>query len=474
MKISIIVPVYNVEAYLHECVDSILNQSYQNLEVILVDDGSPDSCPQICDEYAIKDTRVKVIHKENGGLSDARNVGIATSTGDYVLCIDSDDYWGDKEGIASLIDVVDKHDGKVDIVMFGRTVHYEDNNKVSIWPSLDLERINGRGKIEVLTYLTEIGNLYTSACNKMILRSLLVNGVEFKKGLLSEDLDWSLQVYLKANRFYAVNNPFYQYRKRSGSITTTMKEKNFRDLLYIISKWTEKLPSIEMPDEERNIYLGFLCYQYCILMGLLSRADKSIREAIQKEMKQYEWLLKYDCNYKTHLVCTLYKTIGFNLTVKILSVYLAQNVQAKRILLIINKLRGGGEALFVEFSKGQMKNCVVVVVLLPKTDNILSEKCPKNGISVIELEAGSLYSPFCKLKLYKLMPLFDTIHISLFQSLYWITMTKRISCNRQKIFFTEYGNHNRRRNIRMLRMTDQLVYSIYNPIIDFSNPTIKA
>lgn len=341
IKISVIVPIYKVEKYLHQCVDSILNQSYQNLEVILVDDGSPDCCPVICDEYAVKDTRIKVIHKANGGLSDARNVGIAASTGDYVLCIDSDDYWGDKDGIVSLVDVVVKNEGKVDIVMFGRTVHYEDNNKTNIWPFLNLERINGCGKIEVLTYLTEIGNLYTSAYNKMVLRSLLADDVRFEKGLLSEDLDWSLQVYLKANRFYAVNNPFYQYRKRSGSITTTMKEKNFRDLLYIISKWTEKLPSIKMPDKERDIYMGFLCYQYCILIGLLSQANEEVRERIKKEMKQYEWLLKYDCNYKTHLVYKLYKALGINLTVKILSVYLKQNVAAKRILHVVNNLQLG-------------------------------------------------------------------------------------------------------------------------------------
>lgn len=337
MKVSVIVPIYKVEKYLHKCIDSILSQSYQNFEVILVDDGSPDCCPAICDEYAAKDTRVKVIHKENGGLSSARNAGIAVSSGDYILCMDSDDYWGDKEAISSLVNVIIQNGEEVDIVIFGRTVFYEDSDKTNIWPSLDLDRINGCGKIEVLSYLTEIGNLYTSACNKLIKRNLLIDGVKFEKGLLSEDLDWSLQVYLKAEHFYAVNHPFYYYRKRSGSITTTMKEKNFRDLLYIISKWSAKLPSLNITDEERAIYLGFLCYQYCILMGLLSCADKRVREDIRKEMKQYEWLLKYDCNYKTHLVCKLYKTLGFNLTVKILSVYLKYNVTVKNI---IQKFRG--------------------------------------------------------------------------------------------------------------------------------------
>lgn len=91
-KLSVIVPVYKVEPYIHKCVDSILGQTYTNLEVILVDDGSPDNCGKICDEYAAKDKRVKVIHKKNGGLSDARNAGIDISTGDIIGFIDSDDY----------------------------------------------------------------------------------------------------------------------------------------------------------------------------------------------------------------------------------------------------------------------------------------------------------------------------------------------------------------------------------------------
>ena len=90
--ISVIIPIYNVEKYLNKCIDSIINQTYKNLEIILVDDGSPDNCPQICDEYAKKDNRIKVIHKKNGGVSSARNVGLINSTGNYIGFIDPDDY----------------------------------------------------------------------------------------------------------------------------------------------------------------------------------------------------------------------------------------------------------------------------------------------------------------------------------------------------------------------------------------------
>ena len=90
--ISVIVPIYNVEEYLNRCVESIVNQTYQKLEIILVDDGSPDNCPRMCDDWAKKDSRIKVIHKENGGLSDARNAGMKITTGEYISFIDSDDY----------------------------------------------------------------------------------------------------------------------------------------------------------------------------------------------------------------------------------------------------------------------------------------------------------------------------------------------------------------------------------------------
>ena len=93
--VSVIVPVYKVENILHYCIDSILNQTYKDFELILVDDGSPDRCPKMCDDYAKKDSRIKVVHKKNGGLSDARNAGMAVATGEYISFIDSDDYVSD-------------------------------------------------------------------------------------------------------------------------------------------------------------------------------------------------------------------------------------------------------------------------------------------------------------------------------------------------------------------------------------------
>ena len=107
MKFSIIVPVYNVEKYLNQCVDSIMNQTYKDIEIILVDDGSPDNCPKMCDEYKEKDSRIKVIHKPNGGLSDARNEGLKVVSGDYIAFIDSDD-WIELDAFENFFGAIEK------------------------------------------------------------------------------------------------------------------------------------------------------------------------------------------------------------------------------------------------------------------------------------------------------------------------------------------------------------------------------
>lgn len=110
--VSVIVPIYNVEPYLKRAVDSIIDQTYSRLEIILVDDGSPDSCGKICDDYAKKDNRIKVIHKANGGLSDARNAGLDIATGDYIAFVDSDDYIAE-DFVKTLLAELEKHDADV-------------------------------------------------------------------------------------------------------------------------------------------------------------------------------------------------------------------------------------------------------------------------------------------------------------------------------------------------------------------------
>lgn len=318
--ISVIVPIYKVELYLQECIDSIRNQTYRNLEIILVDDGSPDNCPKLCDKFAKEDSRIKVIHKTNGGLSDARNTGLIQATGDYVLFIDSDDYWNDMTGVATLVSCA-KSFVNADIVIFRYKSLFRE--KVFESKQFDLNQINGKDKTDALSYLMDQGDLMASACLKLVKRQILIeNKILFEKGLFSEDLDWTLSLYSKAANICAINMPFYAYRHREGSITTTMKRKNFLDLLYIINKWRTIIPELSIPQKEKNIYLGFLCYEYSILLGLLYRADAVTRKELKTQLKPLTYLFQYDVNHKTHKVALLYKLFGFNITCWILQQYI--------------------------------------------------------------------------------------------------------------------------------------------------------
>lgn len=325
--ISVIIPIYKVEAYLHQCVDSVLNQTYQNLEIILVDDGSPDNCPKICDEYAVKDKRVKVIHKINGGLSDARNAGLNASTGEFILFLDSDDYWIGADSVKELSEFLDKQE-KVDIIYFDRVTFYENSyGKKVVSKEYDLERVNGKSKTEVLTYFIGEGIFIVSACHKLIRKSILIdNDIVFEKGLLSEDIDWNFKLTLCAEHFFVINNPFYGYRKREGSITTTFGIKNAKDLLYVIDKWAKYIPGNVANQKQKELFLGYCAYLYGILMGYVKTlTNKEERLDIEEKMGSLKYLLHYNVNYKTNNVLKLFKLFGFHTTCRILSFYIYLN-----------------------------------------------------------------------------------------------------------------------------------------------------
>lgn len=216
-KISVIVPVYKVEKFLKRCVDSILDQTYENLEVILVDDGSPDASPLICDEYAIKDSRVSVIHQKNSGLSGARNAGIDKATGKYIAFVDSDDY-------------IAPHMYET---LWNNMVNYEA--QISI---CRLQRFSGtyyegelESEIHISTYDNETalknlhledGEMYTVAYNKLYLRSLFKN-VRYPVGRLNEDEFTTYKVIDKSNKIVITTEKMYFYYYNDNSITTGKK-----------------------------------------------------------------------------------------------------------------------------------------------------------------------------------------------------------------------------------------------------------
>lgn len=213
--VSIIIPVYNVEKYLERCITSVITQTYKNLEIILVDDGSPDRCGKICDEYAKIDNRIKVIHKENGGLSDARNVGIDASNGRYLMFVDSDDYIS-PDMVEVLYDrvCIDKSDMAIcDFV-------YVDENYREIEEKNNNTPIKNEiiSRYDALKKLTENGNWYYVAAVKKLYEKRLFDDIRFPKEKLHEDEFTVHHIFDKCNRISCVEKPMYFYVQRNFSI----------------------------------------------------------------------------------------------------------------------------------------------------------------------------------------------------------------------------------------------------------------
>lgn len=209
--VSIIIPVYNVEKYLERCILSVINQTYSNLEIILVNDGSTDNSAKLCDELAKKDVRIRVIHKENGGLSDARNVALDAIHGEWVSFIDSDD-WVDEKYVDILLKSALKNNAQISVALYKNVKNSENPKKE-----------NYKEQIKVLNNKEGIKNLLyqkyytTSACCK-IYAAKLWNDIRFPKGKLYEDVITIYEIFKKADKTVFVNRHIYFYFQRNGSI----------------------------------------------------------------------------------------------------------------------------------------------------------------------------------------------------------------------------------------------------------------
>lgn len=310
LLISIIVPVYGVERFLGECIDSILAQSYRTIELILVDDGSTDSSPQICDKYALLDSRVKVIHQPNGGVSRARNVGLKRATGDYILFVDGDDTLGDTHGVAHAVEMLSQNP-EIDILSFELT--YITNKGAYELPPLDVDKLNSLTKEEAIKHLISIDRFDSAACSKFIRRQIIVdNDIKFIPDIRSEDYDWTLNVVLHSVVIRFMSQRFYHYRQWEGSASATMSTKHLWDIWHTIKLWYDKRP-------ESGLYLDYIAYIYGFLMSRLYLIpEKKLRQELSSQMRKYSHLLKYRGSKKIKSVATLYNICGFSLTCKIL------------------------------------------------------------------------------------------------------------------------------------------------------------
>ena len=254
--VSVIIPVYNVEEYLSRCVESVLTQTHRNLEVILVDDGATDSSGAICDHFAGMDSRVKVIHKANGGLSSARNAGIDIAQGAYLEFVDSDD-WIEPDAVQSMLSMALAEN--VDLVVGGRwdVKAKTGEKKKGLCPKIR-EVISGE---EMVGRIFRWDHCDSSACDKLYAHRLF-REIRFPHGKVCEDVPIMYKIVLDAGRVGLLDKPVYNYYHRSGSITfTTVSDKNFHFSQHteVILPWIlEHYPRLEM--EARYLRVRSLVY----------------------------------------------------------------------------------------------------------------------------------------------------------------------------------------------------------------------
>lgn len=322
MKISFIVPVYKVEAYLRQCVESLTSQTYKDIEIILVDDGSPDGCPALCDQFASEDKRIRVIHKENGGLSDARNVGLNAAIGDYIVFVDSDDWWNDANCLQQLVAELEKTPD-IDFLGYNFKKQFEDTGKTVFAPAYSEATLSASDRSVCLYTLAKQGVFPISACTKLMRREFLTeNHLFFIKGLISEDIPWFIDLISASKECRFVNMYVYNYRQeRTGSITNSFSEKKFNDRIGIIKSESAKVIGRDLTEKGKKGLYFFLAYEYTQFINGINRFEGTKQKEVIDDLNKYQWLLKYSLNYKVaipRIVCGLF---GLHNTARLVSIF---------------------------------------------------------------------------------------------------------------------------------------------------------
>lgn len=308
MKVSVIIPIYKVEEYLRECVDSVISQTYSNIEIILVDDGSPDACPRICDEYASKDERVVVIHKENGGVSSARNAGIKRASGEYLMFLDGDDWLKNKyaiEIISSRIKLTNP-----DVLSFNFEKVYDSGKRIVYFSKQKSMPVNIDTE-DSLKYIKKNDIWISSACNKVIKHEFFSSGeIYFRHGITSEDIDWSLRLLIctKINDF--ISDVIFCYRQRNESLSNKISAKKVEVLIKNIEFCLEF--EKKTFDNKKNLIRSYISYQYGTLLANISTIDDNEKKrSLVEYAGKYQFLLKWSYNKKIVLLRLAIMLFGF-------------------------------------------------------------------------------------------------------------------------------------------------------------------
>ena len=316
LKVSVVIPVYNVMPYLERCVQSVVRQTYQNLDIILVDDGSTDGSGQLCDEIAIRDQRIHVIHQKNQGLSGARNTGLRNANGEYIIFMDSDDEWLIDSGLEKLIE---KTDIATDLIVFRHVDIWKNDHKTYL-AEYDVENISKLPDAQsVFNHLVLSQQFQMSACFVLVRRTLLLsNDIFFPIGYLSEDIYWSMHLWQHVRKVIVTNLYFYGYYHRGASLSTSESIRTYDSYDKIFTYWKKQCLDGCVNASSIISYLANMWVNRGYVYYLLPKADKPRALEI---LKRHEDLLDNALTPKAKRVGKLARIIGVKNTAIFLSFY---------------------------------------------------------------------------------------------------------------------------------------------------------
>jgi glycosyltransferase involved in cell wall biosynthesis len=301
-RISIIIPVFKVEKYLNRCVDSIIYNSKDKLneiEIILVDDGSPDKSPTICDEYAKKYDFVKIIHKDNGGVSSARNEGIKSATGEFLTFVDSDDYVN--ENFYKIFEVINNNE-EIEIFMF-QVIKNNKILKTHITEKLDLKDKENLLKI--------LKGSYECCCNKVFKTEFIrKNKLEFPKGKKAEDLVFSLSAILRCEKFMLVDVAYYIYFQNNNSAMYIYELGALKDLISNHKKAFDMIDNLKIDNNKKRLFLRHVSKYVLGNIAQINFIQKSDQKEAISFVKKHNEIILRPFNIKAQIAYFIYKIFG--------------------------------------------------------------------------------------------------------------------------------------------------------------------
>lgn len=316
--LSIIIPIYNAEKYLDECISSVIDYTDNDLEIILVDDGSIDNSPNICDKWVENDNRVKCIHQKNGGPSIARNNGIKEAKGKYITFLDSDDKIF-KGSMRKVLEYLSNKNNEFDLCFMNINKFYSETQILNDNENIIQKRVKNKDKLSVAKYLSKLKKFPGSPCSKIYLTEFILKNHLFfpEDNRYAEDLGFVLDCIRIAKKYDSLEFCYYLYRQQTEQTrSNTISKKLIEGIQIFISESIEKLTLNKKPRNQLDkCYLSFVAYEYQILMYFYYKSKIQDYEFLNNK----KWILKYGVNIRSKIINTLVKSFGIRYSSKIIA-----------------------------------------------------------------------------------------------------------------------------------------------------------